>query len=85
MAEHINFMKSKIPTLGWVHFKEHGYVPCKAKAISVTITKYAGRYFASFVFEINKTNPCECEQVSRVRSRCRSQEVRSTFRRQRVP
>ena len=45
--------KGKIPTLGWVRFKEYGYVPCKAKAVSVTITKRAGRYFASFLFEIS--------------------------------
>ncbi len=45
--------RAKIPTLGWVRFKECGYVPRKAKAISVTIRKRAGRYFASFVFETN--------------------------------
>ena len=48
--------KVKIPTLGWVRFKEYGYVPQKAKAISVTITKRAGRYFASFLFEISIVN-----------------------------
>ena len=58
--------KGKIPTLGWVRFKEHGYVPCNAKAISVTITKYAGRYFASFIFEINKTNSVSVNQVNQV-------------------
>ena len=47
----------KIPTLGWVRLKEYGYIPCKAKAISITITKRAGRYFASFLFEINTANP----------------------------
>ncbi|MBQ9904821.1 MAG: transposase, partial [Synergistaceae bacterium] len=45
--------RAKIPTLGWVRIKECGYVPRKAKAISVTIRKRAGRYFASFVFETN--------------------------------
>ena len=45
--------RAKIPTLGWVRFKECGYVPRKAKAISVTIKKRAGRYFASFIFEID--------------------------------
>ena len=43
--------RGKIPTLGWIRFKEYGYVLQKAKAISVTIKKHAGRYFASFVFE----------------------------------
>ena len=49
--------RAKIPTLGWVRFKECGYVPRKAKAISVTIKRRAGRYFASFLFEINIANP----------------------------
>ena len=54
--------KGKIPTLGWVRFKERGYVPCKTKAVSVTITKRAGRYFASFLFEINTANPVSTTQ-----------------------
>ena len=49
--------KGKIQTLGWVRFKECGYVPRKGKAVSVTIKKRAGRYFASFLFEINAANP----------------------------
>ena len=49
--------RAKIPTLGLVRFKECGYVPRKAKAISVTIKRRAGRYFASFLFEINIANP----------------------------
>ena len=48
---------AKILTLGWVRLKEYGYIPRKAKAISVTITKRAGRYFASFLFEIKTANP----------------------------
>ena len=47
--------RAKIPTLGWVRFKEFGYVPTEGQALSVTITKRAGRYFASFVFEIANT------------------------------
>ena len=54
--------RGKIPTLGWVRFKEYGYVPCKAKTVSVTIKKRAGRYFASFIFEINKVNSVNIEQ-----------------------
>ena len=54
--------KGKIPTIGWVRFKEYGYVPCKAKVINVTITKRAGRYFASFLFEINKVNSINSAQ-----------------------
>ena len=43
--------RAKLPTLGWVHFKEYGYVPCDKQAVSVTVTRRAGRYFASFLFE----------------------------------
>ncbi len=46
--------RAKIPTLGWVRFNEYGYIPRKLKAISVTIKKCAGKYFASFVFEIDR-------------------------------
>ena len=53
--------KVKIPVLGWVRFKEYGYVPQKAKAVSVTITKRAGRYFASFLFEVSN-NPVNATQ-----------------------
>ena len=48
--------RAKIPTLGWVRIKGYGYVPRRAKAMSVTITKRAGRYFASFLFEVKATH-----------------------------
>ena len=54
--------KGKIPTLGWVRFKECGYVPCNAKAVNVTITKRAERYFASFLFEVSNVNPVSAAQ-----------------------
>ena len=54
--------RGKIPTLGWVRFKEYGYAPRKAKAVSVIITKRAGRYFASFLFEVNTVNPVRVTQ-----------------------
>ena len=53
----------KIPTLGWVRIKEYGYVPCQAKAVSVTITKRAGRYFASFLFEVSTVNHASITQT----------------------
>ena len=46
--------RGKIPTLGWVRFKEYDYVPTDGQALNVTITRRAGRYFASFVFEAVK-------------------------------
>ena len=44
--------RAKIPILGWVRFKEYGYIPTEVQALSVTITRRAGRYFASFVFKV---------------------------------
>ena len=52
----------KIPILGWVRLKEYGYIPTEVQALSVTITKQAGRYFASFVFEVAKTKPERAEE-----------------------
>ena len=49
--------RAKIPTLGWLRIKEYGYVPCRFQAMSVTITRRAGRYFASFVFETDAAVP----------------------------
>ena len=54
--------RAKIPTLGWMRFKEYGYVPCRFQAMSVTITRRAGRYFASFVFEISTVKPANATQ-----------------------
>ena len=54
--------RAKIPTLGWVRFKEFGYVPRECQALSVTITKRAGRYFASFVFETAKAEAARTEK-----------------------
>ena len=45
--------KVKIPILGWVRFKEYGYIPRKTRVVSLTITKWAGRYFVSFLFEVS--------------------------------
>ena len=55
--------KGKLPILGWVRFKEYGYVPVKGKAISVTITKQAGRYYASFLFEVNEIQKKEIKSA----------------------
>ncbi len=56
--------RAKIPTLGWVRLKEFGYVPTEGQALSVTITKRAGRYFASFVFETAEAEPVRAEKSS---------------------
>ena len=54
----------KIPTLGWVRLKEFGYVPTEGQALNVTITKRAGRYFASFVFEVEQAEVLSAEKPS---------------------
>ena len=56
--------RAKIPTLGWVRFKEFGYVPTEGQALSVTITKRAGRYFAAFVFETAQAETVRAEKSS---------------------
>ena len=43
--------RGKIPTLGWVRFKEYGYIPEGRGALSVTVTRSAGRYYASYLFD----------------------------------
>ena len=58
--------RAKISTLGWVRIKEYGYVPCQAKAVSVTITRRAGRYFASFLFEVKATNTAGTTQYESI-------------------
>ena len=54
----------KIPTLGWVRLKEFGYVPTEGQALNVTITKRAGRYFASFMFEVEQAEVLSAEKSS---------------------
>ena len=56
--------RAKIPTLGWVRLKEFGYVPTEGQVLNVTITKRAGRYFASFVFETAEAEPVRAEKSS---------------------
>ena len=56
--------RAKIPTLGWVRFKEFGYVPTEGHALSVTIMKRAGRYFAAFVFETAQAETVRAEKSS---------------------
>ena len=56
--------RAKIPTLDWVRFKEFGYVPTERQALSVTITKRAGRYFAAFVFETAQAETVRAEKTS---------------------
>lgn len=58
--------RAKIPTLGWLRIKEYGYVPYTPQALSVTITKRAGRYFASFLFEMSNAKSISAAQSESV-------------------
>jgi putative transposase len=44
----------KIPTLGFVRLKEHGYIPVGASVKSGTIERRADRYFVSVVCEVGE-------------------------------
>ena len=37
----------KLPKIGWVRLKEHGYIPTNAHILSVTVSEKAGRWFVS--------------------------------------
>lgn len=46
----------KIPTLGFVKFKEFGYIPINSNVKSGSVSKCAGRYFVSILVEEIKEN-----------------------------
>ena len=43
----------KIPTLGWMHLKEYGYLPQEAIIKSGTVSEKAGRFYVSVVVDDN--------------------------------
>ncbi|ACJ34569.1 RNA-guided endonuclease InsQ/TnpB family protein [Anoxybacillus flavithermus] len=49
--------RMRIPTLGWVRLKEYGYIPKHAVVRSGTVSKKAGRYFASVLCEVEDVKP----------------------------
>ena len=55
-------MNADIVYKNFLRFKEFGYVPLKGQALSVIITKRAGRYFVSFVFEVEQADTVSCEK-----------------------
>lgn len=46
----------KVPTIGWVQLKEHGYIPTNAAVSSCTISQQADRYFLSVLCEVEETS-----------------------------
>jgi len=50
---HVEADRIKLPRIGWVRLKEHGYLPSEmtVKLLSVTISERAGRWYASVQLE----------------------------------
>ncbi|RBW69038.1 RNA-guided endonuclease InsQ/TnpB family protein [Bacillus taeanensis] len=46
----------KIPTIGWMKLKEHGYIPTHAIVKSGTVSHKAGRYYVSVLCEVDAQN-----------------------------
>lgn len=45
---HVEERRIKLPTLGWIRLKEHGYIPTEgARTINATVSETAGRWFVS--------------------------------------
>lgn len=45
----------KVPKIGWVRLKEFGYLPTNIKPSSIRITKQAGRYYVSALYNIGES------------------------------
>lgn len=43
----------KLPTLGWVRLKEFGYIPTDKKPKSATVSRVAGKYYVSVLFDFS--------------------------------
>lgn len=50
---HIERHRIKLPTLGWVRLKEFGYIPTDRKPKSATVSRIAGRYYVSVLFDFS--------------------------------
>jgi putative transposase len=48
---HVESDRVKIPRIGWIRLKEHGYIPTDVKIISTTVSEKAGRWFVSISVE----------------------------------
>jgi putative transposase len=47
MPIHVKGSCIRLPRLGWIRFKEHGYLPIEAHINSATVSELAGRWFVS--------------------------------------
>jgi hypothetical protein len=48
----LNDNRIKVPTLGWVRFKEKGYISTNAKVKSCTLTQQADRFYVSVIVDV---------------------------------
>lgn len=53
-AIHVERHRVKLPCLGWVRLKEKGYIPTDLKPRIATVTREAGRYYVSVLFDIDE-------------------------------
>jgi len=55
---HIADDRIKIPRLGWIRLKEHGYLPTEGiRLLSFTISEHAGRWYVSAQVELDVDDP----------------------------
>jgi len=56
---HVEEDRIKLPRIGWVRLKEHGYLPSEqqVKLLSVIISERAGRWYASVQVEEDQAKP----------------------------
>lgn len=59
MSIHINDNCIRLPRLGWIRLKEHGYLPKEAHVNSATVSERAGRWFVALnvVEELEEPRP----------------------------
>ena len=43
--------KIRLPKIGWIKLKEHGYIPANKKIVSATISEKCGRWYISVIIE----------------------------------
>ena len=55
--------KIRLPRVGWVNIKEHGYIPTNKKIVSATISESCGRWYISVVIEEEMPEAAKPEKV----------------------
>lgn len=52
---HVERHRIRLPKLGWVRLKEYGYIPTDKPVKSVTVSRTAGRFYVSVLFDDEPT------------------------------